>query len=96
LKQPVFLHRREIGIYNVGGKGKVKVGDDIFELDYKEALYLGSGDREVYFESMDAGNPAKFYFNSAAATCNYTFIWGMAGENLDYGDQDFLEIEDLK
>jgi 4-deoxy-L-threo-5-hexosulose-uronate ketol-isomerase len=34
--------------------------------------------------------------HSAAATCNYTFIWGMAGENLDYGDQDFSEIEDLK
>lgn len=212
LKQPVFLRRREIGIYNIGGKGRVKVADDVIELDYKEALYLGAGDREVYFESLDASNPAKFYFNSAtahrnypdkkitkdiaivaemgsletsnhrkinkmivnqvlptcqlqmgmtelapgsvwntmpahvhsrrmeayfyfevkegqavchfmgepqetrhiwmkneqavlspewsihsaAATCNYTFIWGMAGENLDYGDQDFSKIEDLK
>lgn len=212
LKQPVFLRRREIGIYNVGGKGKVKVGETVFELDYKEALYLGSGDREVIFESVDAKHPAKFYFNSATAhrdfpdkkitkndavvaemgsletsnhrninkmivnqvlttcqlqmgmtelapgsvwntmpahvhsrrmeayfyfevqedqavchfmgephetrhiwmknnqavlsppwsihsaagTCNYTFIWGMAGENLDYGDQDFSKIEDLK
>ena len=33
LKQPVFLHSREIGIYNVGGKGKVKVGDAVFALD---------------------------------------------------------------
>jgi 4-deoxy-L-threo-5-hexosulose-uronate ketol-isomerase len=212
LKQPVFLRSREIGIYNVGGKGKVKVGDAVFELDYKEALYLGSGDREVYFESDDAAKPAKFYFNSAtahrnypdkkvtkadavvaemgsleasnhrninkmivnqvlptcqlqmgmtelapgsvwntmpahvhsrrmeayfyfevpedqavchfmgevdetrhiwmkgdqavlspewsihsaAATSNYTFIWGMAGENLDYGDQDFSKIVELK
>jgi 4-deoxy-L-threo-5-hexosulose-uronate ketol-isomerase len=212
LKAPVFLHRRELGIYNVGGKGKVKVGDSVFELDYKEALYLGSGDREVYFQSVDPAKPAKFYFNSAtahrnypdkkitkadaevaemgsleesnhrninkmivnqvlptcqlqmgmtelapgsvwntmpahthsrrmeayfyfevpkdqavchlmgeptetrhiwmkgdqavlspewsihaaAATSNYTFIWGMAGENLDYGDQDFFKITDLK
>ena len=212
LKAPVFLHRRELGIYNVGGKGKVKVGDSVFELDYKEALYLGSGDREVYFQSVDPAKPAKFYFNSAtahrnypdkkitkadaevaemgsleesnhrninkmivnqvlptcqlqmgmtelapgsvwntmpahthsrrmeayfyfevpkdqavchlmgeptetrhiwmkgdqavlspewsihaaAATNNYTFIWGMAGENLDYGDQDFYKITDLK
>jgi 4-deoxy-L-threo-5-hexosulose-uronate ketol-isomerase len=212
LKAPLFLHRRELGIYNVGGKGKVKVGDSVFELDYKEALYLGSGDREVYFESDDPAKPAKFYFNSAtahrnypdkkitkadavvaemgsleesnhrninkmivnqvlptcqlqmgmtelapgsvwntmpahthsrrmeayfyfevpenqavchlmgeptetrhiwmkgdqavlspewsihaaAATNNYTFIWGMAGENLDYGDQDFYKITDLK
>lgn len=212
LKAPVFLHRRELGIYNVGGKGKVKEGDSVFELDYKEALYLGSGDREVYFQSVDPAKPAKFYFNSAtahrnypdkkitkadaevaemgsleesnhrninkmivnqvlptcqlqmgmtelapgsvwntmpahthsrrmeayfyfevpenqavchlmgeptetrhiwmkgdqavlspewsihaaAATSNYTFIWGMAGENLDYGDQDFFKITDLK
>lgn len=212
LKQPIFLRNREFGTFNVGGKGIIYVGDDKFELDYKEALYLGSGDREVYFESADKNNPAKFYFNSATAhrnypdkkvtkanaevmhlgsletsndrninkmivnqvlpTCqlqmgmtelapgsvwntmpahvhsrrmeayfyfelpddqavchfmgqpdetrhiwmknnqavispewsihsaagtyNYTFIWGMAGENLDYGDQDFSKITDLK
>ena len=213
LKAPYFLTRRELGVFNVGkGKGIVKVGNDVFELDYKEALYLGSGDREVYFESADENVPAKFYFNSltahrnypdkkvtkenaivahmgslegsndrninkmlvnqvlptcqlqmgmtelapgsvwntmpahthsrrmdaylyfdipedqaichfmgevdetrhiwmkgdeavlspewsihsAAATHNYTFIWGMGGENLDYGDQDFSLITDLK
>ena len=30
--------------------------------------------------------------HSAAATHNYTFIWGMGGENLDYGDQDFIHL----
>ncbi|MRY65315.1 5-dehydro-4-deoxy-D-glucuronate isomerase, partial [Parabacteroides distasonis] len=34
--------------------------------------------------------------HSAAATHNYTLIWGMGGENLDYGDQDFSLITDLK
>ena len=29
------------------------------------------GDREVTFESKDAGNPAKFYFNSVTAHRNY-------------------------
>ena len=48
------------------------------------------------FESLDAAHPALFYFHSAAATHNYTFIWGMGGENLDYGDQDFSKITDLK
>ena len=71
LKQPIFLRNRELGIYNVGNKGKVRVGDTVFELDYKEALYLGSGDREVYFESDDSSKPAKFYFNSATAHRNY-------------------------
>jgi 4-deoxy-L-threo-5-hexosulose-uronate ketol-isomerase len=212
LKAPCFTHRREVGVYNVGGAGCIKVGDEVFDLDYKEALYIGSGDREVVFCSKDAEKPAKFYFNSAtahmsypckkvnkqnavvahmgslemsnerdinkmlvnqvlqtcqlqmgmtelapgsvwntmpahvhsrrmeayfyfelpedqavchlmgepqetrhiwmrgeqavlspewsihsaAATHNYTFIWGMGGENLDYGDQDFFQITDLK
>ncbi len=212
LKATFFLSRRELGIFNVGGAGKVHVQGQTFELNYKEALYIGAGDREVTFESIDPNRPAKFYFNSAtahktfpdkkitkdnallmelgsletanhrninkmlvrevletcqlqmgmtelavgsvwntmpahvhsrrmeayfyfevpadqavchfmgepnetrhiwmkgdqavispewsihsaAATSNYTFIWGMAGENLDYGDQDFSKITDLK
>lgn len=212
LKAPFFTTRREVGIYNIGGAGVVTVGDERFELGYKEALYIGRGDREVTFASMDAQKPALFYFNSttahctypcrkvtkadavvasmgsletsnerninkmlvnqvlptcqlqmgmtelatgsvwntmpahvhsrrmeayfyfelpedqavchfmgepqetrhiwmhnqqavlspewsihsAAATHNYTFIWGMGGENLDYGDQDFFDIGDLK
>lgn len=72
LKAPYFLTRRELGIFNVGkGKGIVRVGNDVFELDYKEALYLGSGDREVHFESADESVPAKFYFNSLTAHRNY-------------------------
>ena len=213
LKAPFFLTRREVGIYNVGaGKGIVRVDGKAYELDYKEALYLGQGDRQVTFESADAAQPALFYFlsanahtsypdrkitkadavvahmgslemsnerdinkmivnqvlptcqlqmgmtelapgsvwntmpahvhsrrmeayfyfdipedqaichfmgevqetrhiwmrgnqavlspewsiHSAAATHNYTFIWGLGGENLDYGDQDFSKITDLR
>ena len=212
LKAPFFTTRREVGIYNVGGPGRITVGDEVFELGYKEALYIGRGDRNVVFASENAEQPAKYYFNSAtahtsypcrkvtkadavvahmgsletsnerninkmlvnqvlptcqlqmgmtelatgsvwntmpahvhsrrmeayfyfelpedqavchfmgepqetrhlwmhneqavlspewsihsaAATHNYTFIWGMAGENLDYGDQDFSIITDLK
>lgn len=212
LKAEHFTTRREIGVYNVGGKGSVRVGDEVFELDFKEALYIGKGDRDVVFSSADPKQPAKFYFNSttahtahpcrkvtkqdavvahmgsldmsnerhinkmivnqvlptcqlqmgmtelatgsvwntmpahvhsrrmeayfyfdlpedqaachfmgepqetrhiwlhneqavlspewsihsAAATHNYTFIWGMGGENLDYGDQDFSKITELK
>lgn len=212
LKSDFFLSRREFGTFNVGGAGKITVDGTVFELGYKEALYLGAGDRVVTFESMDPKNPAKFYFNSAcahktypdrkitkaeavvmelgsletanhrninkmlvcqvletcqlqmgmtelapgsvwntmpahthsrrmeayfyfevpedqavchfmgeptetrhiwmkgdqavispewsihsaAATSNYTFIWGMAGENLDYSDQEFSKITDLK
>ena len=212
LRAPFFTSRREVGIFNVGGPGIVLVGEESFDLDYKEALYVGRGDRELRFASKYQDQPAKFYFNSttahavypcrkvtkqdavvahmgslemsnerninkmlvnqvlptcqlqmgmtelapgsvwntmpahthsrrmeayfyfdlpddqavchfmgepqetrhiwmrgdqavlspewsihsAAATHNYTFIWGMGGENLDYGDQDFYQITDLK
>lgn len=72
LKAPHFTTRREIGIYNVGeGKGTVRVGEETFELGFKEALYIGSGDRDAFFSSNDASKPAKFYFNSTTAHTSY-------------------------
>jgi len=71
LKAPYFTTRREVGIYNVGGPGIVSVGDERFELGYKEAIYVGRGDREVRFSSCDSRQPAMFYFNSATAHRNY-------------------------
>ena len=212
LKANYFLERREMGIINVGGKGIIEADGEQFELDFKEALYIGKQTKNVSFSSSDQSNPAKFYINSAPAhhkyptkkvtkneaevvtigtlensnhrtinkllvasvietcqlqmgmtelkagsvwntmpahthdrrmevyfyfevsegqsvshfmgqpqesrhiwmqneqavisppwsihagvgTSNYTFIWGMAGENLDYGDMDLCDIKDLK
>lgn len=71
VKASFFLHRRELGIFNVGGKGTIKAGNKTYSLDFKEALYLGSGDRDIFFESNDKNNPALFYFNSTTAHRNY-------------------------
>ncbi len=71
LKAPCFLTRREMGIFNVGGAGTVRAGEKEYRLGYKEALYLGMGDREVTFASDDASAPARFYFNSVGAHCTY-------------------------
>ena len=71
LRAPFFLWRRELGIINVGGAGIVEVDGKAFELDYKEALYLGKGDRNVFFSSKDTKKPAHFYFNSAPAHMTY-------------------------
>ena len=67
LKAPYFLHRREIGVINVGGAGKIKVGKEVYALACKEAIYAGIGDHELVFSSDNAAQPAKFYFNSAPA-----------------------------
>lgn len=66
LKAPYFLERRELGIINVGGKGKVTVDGSVYELDNKEALYIGKGNKEVIFEAQNGEQPY-FYINSAPA-----------------------------
>lgn len=71
LRTQYFLERRELGIFNVGGKGTVNVDGNTFALGYKEALYLGSGKRSVVFTSDDKKLPAKFYINSAPAHKSY-------------------------
>ncbi len=67
IKAPFFLHRRELGTINIGGAGRVRCGDQTFDLGYREALYLGAGDRDIHFESVDPDAPAKFYVLSTPA-----------------------------
>ncbi|MFI3258488.1 MAG: 5-dehydro-4-deoxy-D-glucuronate isomerase [Rikenellaceae bacterium] len=66
-KAQYFLERREIGIINIGGAGVVTVDGTSYKLGYKEAIYIGQGNKEVTLSSNDAQNPAYFYFNSAPA-----------------------------
>lgn len=70
LKAEFFLQRREMGIINVGDKGKIVADGIEYILDRKEALYLGMGTRNVTFSSLEE-SPAKFYINSAPAHHSY-------------------------
>ncbi len=66
LKAEFFLQRREIGIINVGGKGKVIADGESIAMGTKDALYIGRGVKHVSFQSLE-NSPALFYFNSAPA-----------------------------
>ncbi len=66
-----FLERRELGMFNVGGKGLVSVDGKVYELGYRDCLYITMGAKDVLFESVDAASPAKFYMVSAPAHTSY-------------------------
>jgi 4-deoxy-L-threo-5-hexosulose-uronate ketol-isomerase len=71
LKSAYFLERREMGIINIAGDGVVIIDGHEFNLNYKEALYIGRGNKEIIFKSKQKDNPAKFYINSAPAHTVY-------------------------
>ena len=66
-----FLERREAGLFNVGGAGRVTVDGEVFQMGYKDCLYLTMGARDVTFSSDDPDDPAKFYMVSAPAHTSY-------------------------
>lgn len=71
LKAPYFLFSRELGIINVGGEGIVTIDGKEYNLNFRDALYVGRGNQKVTFKSKDANKPAKFYINSAPAHKEY-------------------------
>jgi 4-deoxy-L-threo-5-hexosulose-uronate ketol-isomerase len=66
-----LLERREIGIFNLGGAGKIVADGVEYALGYKDCLYITQGTKEVFFSSNDPAAPAKFYMVSAPAHCAY-------------------------
>lgn len=66
-----FLERREIGIFNIGGSGKVLADGVSYPMAFKDCLYITMGTREVLFSSDDPAHPAKFYMVSAPAHRSY-------------------------
>lgn len=71
-----FLERREAGVFNIGGKGKIVVDGREYVMNYKDCLYISKETKEVIFISDDTNDPAKFYLVSAPAhkVCKTTYI----------------------
>ncbi len=66
-----FLQRRELGLINIGGDARVTVDGTVYDVAAREALYVGQGAKELVFESVNAAQPAKLYFNCAPAHTAY-------------------------
>lgn len=71
IRAEYFLERREMGVINIGGPGRIIIDGTSYELQYKDGMYIGMGARDIVFESVDTSNPAKFYLNSAPAHKTY-------------------------
>ena len=71
VRSDYFCERREVGIICIENEGIVSVDGKDFEMNYKDALYVGRGSKDVIFKSKDASKPAKFYFASSPAHTTY-------------------------
>lgn len=52
--------------------------------------------RHIWLKNEQAVLSPSWSIHSAAGTSNYSFIWGMSGENLDYADMDAIKPSELR
>ncbi len=85
---PPHLHPRRMEIYMYYD---LKPDQRVFHLMGKPAEI-----RMLTLKNKQAVISPSWSMHSAAGTSNYTFIWGMGGENQAFTDMDFIDMEKLR
>lgn len=85
-----FCQRREVGVLNIGGKGKITIDGGQFVMDNLDCLYIGKGSEDVVFASDDTKNPAKYYIVSYPAHKEYPTVQAKKADAnaLNLGSED--------
>ena len=79
LRAATFTERRELGIFNIGGRGAVTVSGTTHQLNRLDALYVGRGSDPISFSSQDSSAPAEFYLLSYPAHATHPLTHIAAG-----------------
>lgn len=90
LNSKYFLERRELGVINVGGDGKIVIDGREYTMNTKDGLYVGRGAQKLEFISNSKENPAKFYLVSAPAHTTYETV------RIDYKSANPMKAGDAK
>ncbi len=69
-----FLQRREMGCINIGGRGIITVDGVEYVMEPRDGIYIGMGNKDITFKSIDANAPAKFYVSSCPAHTTYPIV----------------------
>lgn len=69
-----FLQRREMGCINIGGKGIITIDGVEYEMNPRDGIYIGMGNRDITFKSVNIDEPAKFYVSSCPAHTSYPIV----------------------